>query len=430
MMVHNMQNMQTILAINTGSSTIKFSIFNIEEPSKNLTKIYTGLVDKVTTTPVLKIKATDGKQVTTVTEKKLALLPYTATATTIAAGIAPSASSPQRDPYEYAIHEILAWLAEREISIVAAGHRVVHGSTRYRQAVVIDDEIVTFLASLSHLAPLHQPYNLKGYEILHEEYPSILQVACFDTSFHTTCNELSQRFAIPQYLAQQGVQRYGFHGLSYEYVVSQFERYLPADKIGGKVIIAHLGQGTSMCAVHKRASVATTLSFSALDGLPMGTRCGNIDPGVLLHLMTYNKMDAKQIETLLYKESGLLGLSGGISSDMRVLLASSHPDAKLAIDVFVYKTGAWIGMLAAELQGLDALVFTAGIGENAAYVREQICERAEWLGVKIDKEKNDRHAATISAAGSKVTVHVIPTDEELMIAQDTLRCFTMASTSL
>lgn len=462
--------MRSILAINTGSSTIKFSVFavdvvntvghkakNTENTSANaatkshaLTKLYTGLVDHVTTVPLLSVKAvqpvlgelplnasfsgsfpegfSEGfssdftldnfnpshavahlshkkAATTTVLDKKLTLLPQ------------------HHDPYEYAINEILAWLRQNDVEVIAAGHRVAHGGAQCRHAVIIDDAITSYLASLSPLAPLHQPYNLKGSKILQEEFPDLLQVACFDTSFHTTCNELSQHFAIPQHLAKDGIRRYGFHGLSYEYIVSQFDRYLPPRKVDGKVIIAHLGQGTSMCAVDKRASVATTLSFSALDGLPMGTRCGNIDPGVLLHLMNAYNMDVKQLETLLYKQSGLLGLSGGISSDMRVLLASNDPAAKLAIDVFVYKTNAWIGMLAAELQGLDALVFTAGIGENAAYVREQICARAAWLGMKIDRAKNTQHAATISTPDSRVTVHVIPTDEELTIAQNTLRYF-------
>jgi acetate kinase len=410
--MHTMQTQsRSILIINAGSSTIKFSIFDIQQNNKGedetLCKTYTGLVDKVTTTPFLRVKKCGQQQApksgqlqnTTIVEQSLTLSPR---------------------PYDHAMQEIIVWLQRHNINVVAAGHRVAHGGARYAQAMPVNDEVLAYLETLSPLAPLHQPYNLNGSRILQQQFPQILQVVAFDTSFHTTCNSLSQHFALPQRLIAKGVRRYGFHGLSYDYIVSQFDKYLPQNKVNGKIIIAHLGQGASMCAVANQKSVATTLSFSALDGLPMGTRCGNIDPGVLLHLMTEYNMNAKQIETLLYKESGLLGLSGGISSDMRELLASSDPHAKLAVDVFVYKTSAWIGMLAAELQGLDGLVFTAGIGENAAYVREQICARAAWLGVKIDAAKNAQHAATISTADSAISAHVIPTDEELTIARDTL----------
>jgi acetate kinase len=244
---------------------------------------------------------------------------------------------------------------------------------------------------------------------------------CFDTSFHTTCNALSQRFAIPKRLHDEGVRRYGFHGLSYGYIVSQFDRYLPVEKREGKMIIAHLGAGASLCAVSGRKSVATSLSFSALDGLPMGTRCGNIDPGAILYLMETHQMDHAALVQLLYKESGLLGLSNGLSADMRELERSNSPDAKFAIDVFVYKIAGWMGMLAAELQGLDGLIFTAGMGENSAHVRAEICQRMAWLGAEIDLAKNARHETAIHAANSRLSIHVIPTDEEQMIAAETLR---------
>lgn len=390
--------MQSILSLNSGSSTIKFSVFTLQ--NNTLHKAFTGLVDKITTQPHLKIKNLDA-------------------ATTFEKNLAEHVKNNQ-DPYEFAINELLEFLAQNNVEIIAAGHRIAHGGKKYRQATLVDSEVIVYLDSLTPLAPLHQPYNVGGIKILQHKFPNIPQVASFDTSFHTTCNQLSQLFAIPKKLIEEGIQRYGFHGLSYEYIVAQLDKYLPPEKANGKIIIAHLGQGTSMCAINNKTSVATTLSFSALDGLPMGTRCGNIDPGVLLHLMDYYKMSYKEIETLLYKESGLLGVSGGISSDMRVLLESENADAKLAVDVFVYKTAAWIGMLTAELQGLDGIIFTAGIGENSPYIREKICERSAWLGVEIDKDKNNQNNSEISTKSSKVFVYKIPTDEELTIAKNTL----------
>jgi acetate kinase len=392
--------MRVILVLNIGSSTIKFATFAIADGE--LQRIHTGVVDKILDIPFIKIKDQNANVIFEETAKL--------------SGVA------LVDPYEAMLNEILHWLQINNVEIIAAGHRVIHGALKYREPVIVDAEKMQFFASLSHLAPLHQPYNLKGISILQKHYPQIIQVACFDTSFHTTCNELSQLFSIPQWLIKDGVRRYGFHGLSYEYINTQLDKYLPPGKTDGKIIVAHLGQGASMCAIKNRKSLATTLSFTALDGLPMGARCGNIDPGVLLHLMSYYKMDFKQIEKLLYKESGLLGLSG-VSSDMRELLVSTNPDAKLAIDVFVYKIGGWVGMLAAELQGLDALIFTAGIGENAPYIREKICERAAWLGAKIDAERNAENAATISTSASNISIHVIHTDEELMIANHTHRLY-------
>ncbi|OGT06600.1 MAG: hypothetical protein A2103_00705 [Gammaproteobacteria bacterium GWF2_41_13] len=393
--------MKAILTLNAGSSSIKFAVFSVE--NNTLQKIYAGFVDNVLKKPVMHIKSsTQGEKISI----HLSTL---------------SKNSQYVDPYERAIRDILDWLSQHNLEIIAAGHRLIHGSTKYRESVVITPEIYTFVEKFNPLAPLHQPYNLRGYSIVREINPDLLQVFCFDTSFHTTCNELSQHFALPKHLHEEGVRRYGFHGLSYAYVVSQFDHYLPEAIRDGKIIIAHLGAGASMCAIHQRKSVATTLSFSALDGLPMGTRCGNIDPGVLLYLMEAHQMDHQELSQLLYRESGLLGLSGGISADMRDLENSDSPDAQLAIDVFAYKIAAWIGMLAAELQGLDGLIFTAGIGENSALVREKICARAAWLGAKIDPRKNVSHASVIHAEDSRLSIHVIPTNEELMIAQETLR---------
>lgn len=396
-----MYTRKSILVINSGSATIKFSVFSYEK--QKISKIFTGLIDNIKTLPHLKIRNCATYPAIVVCENELQL-----------------GKNPLHDPYELAIYEILNWLSQNNIEIVAAGHRVAHGGTKFKQATPFTEEVMQYLETLAPLAPLHQPYNVKGYKILREKFPAILQMACFDTSFHTTCNKISQSFAIPKYLTEQGIRRYGFHGLSYEYIVSQFDEHLPPTKSNGKIIIAHLGQGASMCAIDQRQSVATTLGFSALDGLPMGTRTGNIDPGVLLYLMKNYRYTHQQLEHLLYQESGLLGVSGGISSDMRILLSSDHPDAKRAVELFIYKTAGWIGMLAAELQGLDGLIFTAGIGENAVYVREKICERSGWLGIEIDKEKNIQNNSIISTAASKVSVHIIPTDEELTIAKNTL----------
>lgn len=375
--------MQAILTLNSGSSSIKFAVFTHKD--NKLIKIYGGL-------------------------KELQISKYT-------------------DAHEIAINTILEELQKIGVKLVAVGHRVIHGAMKYRSATIVNDEIISFLESLSSLAPLHQPYNLRGIEILRAKYPDILQVACFDTAFHATCNELTQLFAIPKWLTEEGVRRYGFHGLSYEYVVSQFDKYLPQEKADGKIIIMHLGQGTSMCGVVNRKSFAVSVGFSALDGLPMGTRSGSFDPGAILYLMQAYKMDHKSLERLLYKESGLLGVSG-VSSDMRVLLNSDSPDAKLAIDLFAYRVSGWIGMLAAEMQGLDGLVFTAGIGENAPAVREKICERATWLGAKIDQRGNLKNAACISCSDSKLSIHVIPTDEELMIATSVINAVIVVSGKL
>jgi acetate kinase len=384
--------MQIILVLNAGSSTIKFAVFAIE--SDRLEKIYQGLVDTVLTTPHLRIK--NGKN-EIVGDKKIKIT--------------------SGDHYQIAIEEILNWLKEHDLDLVATGHRVAHGGAKYLQAVQFDQQVLSYLESLTPLAPLHQPYNVMGYKVLKKKFPDLLQVACFDTSFHTTGNKLSQMFALPKKFLEKGIRRYGFHGLSYQYVVEQFDQFLPEAKREGKIIIAHLGNGTSMCAVDQRKSVATTLSFSALDGLPMGTRCGNLDPGVILYLMATEKMGHKELEHLLYKESGLYGVSGGISSDMRVLLKSESPDAKLALDLFIYKIGAWVGMLAAELGGLDGIVFTAGIGENSPYVRAKICEKAAWLGARIDPEKNKTGKGDIADSQSTLALCVIHTDEESMIAK-------------
>jgi acetate kinase len=292
---------------------------------------------------------------------------------------------------------------------------VVHGGAEFSQAVRIDAQVLAKLESLIPLAPLHQPHNLKPIRIVAELEPQVPQFACFDTAFHHGQREVAQAFALPGTITGRGVRRYGFHGLSYEYIASELPRIEPK-AAAGRVIAAHLGNGASMCALDAGKSVASTMGFTAVDGLPMGTRCGNVDPGVILYLMDQLKMDTRAVEKLIYHESGLLGVSG-MSSDMRTLLASDDPRARFAVDLFVYRIGRELGALAATLKGIDAIVFTAGIGEHAAVIRERICRDAAWLGVELDAAANEAGGPRISTASSKVSAWVIPTNEELMIAR-------------
>jgi acetate kinase len=319
----------------------------------------------------------------------------------------------------------VAYLAEflrREAAgmpLEAVGHRVVHGGPAFTRPVQIDTDVLARLERFVPLAPLHQPHNLAPIKMLLARRPALPQVACFDTAFHSTNPEVSQRFAIPAELHDAGVRRYGFHGLSYEYIASVMSEY-DARAASGRTVVCHLGNGSSMCAIENRASVASTMGFTALDGLAMGTRSGAIDPGVLLYLMDERKMDARAIETLLYQQSGLLGVSG-ISSDMRKLLDSGDPRAQLAVDLYVYRIRRELGSLAAALGGLDALIFTAGIGENSAVIRERVCRDAAWLGVELDAAANRDGGPRISTKDSRVSAWVIPTNEELMIARHTQR---------
>jgi acetate kinase len=285
--------------------------------------------------------------------------------------------------------------------------------------VIVDDAVMATLETLVPLAPLHQPNNLAPIRAMRARLPGVPQVACFDTSFHRGHPEVADRFAIPDAMYRQGVRRYGFHGLSYEYVASRLPEIDPA-LARGRVIVLHLGSGASMCALEAGRSVDSTMGFTALDGLPMGTRPGQLDPGVVLHMMTTLGMDARQIERILYHESGLKGLSG-ISNDMRDLEASDAPAAKLAIDYFVYRIAKEAGALAAALGGVDGLVFTAGIGENSARIRARVCARCAWLGVELDPAANEAKASRITTPTSRVPAFVVPTNEELMIARHTLR---------
>jgi len=306
------------------------------------------------------------------------------------------------------------------------GHRVGFGGLKYVQPVRVEEEVLADLEELIPLVPLHQPHNLAPIRLVFERMPEVPQVACFDTAFHHTNPPLAQMVALPEALTSAGVRRYGFHGLSYEYIASVLPERVPR-AAAGKTVVLHLGSGSSMCALDAGKSVATTMGFSALDGLPMGTRCGALDPGVILYLLDHDKMDVRAIEKLLYTQSGLLGVSG-ISSDVRELLESPEPRAKLALDLYIYRIGRELGSLAAALGGLDAIVFTAGIGENAVIIRERICRDAAWLGVELDGVANANlgRSGCITTARSRVAGWVLRTDEELMIARHTLRVLGMS----
>jgi acetate kinase len=385
---------RVLLVLNAGSSSIKFSVFDVGERSA-LALLYRGEVDGLGARPRFTVRDGAGARL----------------------GDEPLAAGATHDD---GLGAILAWIEARtaKAAVIAAGHRVVHGGVRYASPVRVTPEVMQELEKLVPLAPLHQPHNLEPIKALAKRRPALPQVACFDTAFHTTQPPVAQAFALPRALGEAGIKRYGFHGLSYEYIASVLPEHL-GDGADGRVVVAHLGAGASMCAMRGRQSVATTMGFTALEGLPMGTRTGTIDPGVILHLMSERGMSLGEVTELLYRKSGLLGLSG-VSPDVRDLLASDSPRAAWALDVFVYRVGRELGSLAAALGGFDALVFTAGIGEHAAPIRARVCRDAEWLGVTLDDGANQRGGPCISAAGSRATAWIIPTDEELMIARHTL----------
>ncbi|MCP5364805.1 MAG: acetate/propionate family kinase [Hyphomicrobiales bacterium] len=316
-----------------------------------------------------------------------------------------------------AIGHILEWTSSQaqDMRVTAAGHRVVFGGAAYTAPIRLNERIVAEVEALIPFFPLHLPHNLAAIRAMSELNPDLPQVACFDHAFHRTLPPVAQLFALPWQMTEQGIRRYGFHGLSYEYIARKVPQYAPG---ASKVVVAHLGSGASMCAIRDGASIESTLGFSGLDGLPMGTRTGALDPGVLLYLMQDRGMDAQAIEDLLYKRSGLLGVSG-VSNDMRDLLASEDPRAEQAIELFCYHAAKNLGALAAALEGLDAIVFTAGVGENAPVIRERICRRAAWLGIHLDDTANHAGGPQISRDDSPVSAWVIPTDEERMIALHT-----------
>jgi acetate kinase len=384
-----------ILTLNAGSSSIKFALFERRDPVARAPEMV-GQIDGIGARARLRAKDRGGKRLD---EVELSL---------------------DRDQAHHAALGFLVdWLHGHASGprIVAVGHRVVHGATRYSRPVVVDDEVLAALRSFIPLAPLHQPHNIAGIEALRAALGTVPQVACFDTAFHRTQPTLAQLFALPRRITAEGVRRYGFHGLSYEYIADVLPAHL-GDKAEGKVIVAHLGNGASLCAMEGRRSQATSMGFTAVDGLMMGTRTGNLDPGVLLYLMDRHGMDARALERMLYKESGLLGVSG-ISQDMRELLASREREAREAVDLFCYRLVREIGALAAVLGGLDALVFTGGIGEHAALVREKACRALRWLGLELNAEANAANASMISRPGSRVAALVLPTNEEWILARHT-----------
>ena len=321
----------------------------------------------------------------------------------------------QKEVLDYLVAFLRSALAHDHL--IGVGHRVLHGGVDYKGPVLIDADVAATIEKLVPLAPLHQPHNLAPIRRLLDRAPELVQVACFDTSFHSTNPDLAQRFALPEKLHEAGVRRYGFHGLSYEYIASVMADF-DANASAGKTVVLHLGSGASMCAIEAGRSIATTMGFTALDGLHMGTRSGSLDPGVILYLMNQQGMDVRAVEKLLYNQSGLLGVSG-VSSDMRTLLASTDQQAKLAVDLYCYRIRRELGSLAAALGGLDAIVFTGGIGENSAVIRERVCRDAAWLGVELDATANSAGGPRISAPASRVSAWSIPTNEELMIARHT-----------
>jgi acetate kinase len=380
------------LVLNAGSSSLKFCVF--QRPAGETWHLAArGQIEGIGTSPRLSAKDAGGESLTN----------HDVTA---------------HDGKE-ALGALAGWLRSNYggSRVLGVGHRVVHGGSRFNGPTILNAEVMRELYQLVPLAPLHQPYNLAAIEAVFERLPGIPQVACFDTSFHRGQPPVAELVPLPLELRQQGLQRYGFHGLSYEYIASVLPQVAP-EIARGRVIVAHLGSGASLCALKVGKSVDSTLGFTALDGLCMGTRPGALDPGVVLHLFQGLNLSAKEVETLLYKKSGLLGISG-ISNDMRDLLGRSEPAARLAVDYFVYRVAKEIGALTAVLGGIDALVFTAGIGENSPEIRRRICEASAWLGIEIDEAANSQRLPKLSTSRSNISAWVIPTNEELMIARHT-----------
>lgn len=382
---------KAILVINAGSSSIKFSLYLLQGGA--MTLVSKGQVEGINVAPHFIAKGPAGEVLSEC-----------------------HWDEPKTD-HATLLGHLIGWIEEHlgDAQLVAAGHRVVHGGLGYSAPVAVDGTVMGELAKLIPLAPLHQPHNLSPIEALAKVHPELTQVACFDTAFHRTNDKVVETFALPRWLTEEGVRRYGFHGLSYEYIAQALPEIAP-ELAKGRVVVAHLGSGASMCAIKDGRSVASTMGFTALDGLPMGTRTGALDAGVVLYLMQQKGMDAKQIETLLYKQSGLIGVSG-ISNDMRVLLETDHPHADEAVDLFVHRILREMGSLAAAMGGIDGLVFTAGIGEHAAAIRDRVCQGAAWLGLTLDPQANAQNGPRISTADSAVSAWVIPTDEEKMIAR-------------
>lgn len=392
---------ELILTLNAGSSSIKFAVYGVGPGDAEPELRAKGQVEGIGTRPHFIAKSVEGSVLSESWWEA------------VCAG--------DGSGHARAFKQIWSWLddfAQGE-PIMAVGHRVAHGGEAYASPVRITDDIIQVLTGLIPLVPLHQPNNLAAIRAVAADLPELPQVACFDTGFHRGRPKVTEQFALPRALLDRGVKRYGFHGLSYEFIVERLREVAP-EVAHGRVVVAHLGSGCSMTAIRDGRSVDTSMSFSALDGVPMGTRPGLLDPGVMLFLMREKRLGVEGLETLLYKQSGLLGLSG-VSNDLRELHASDDPRAAEAIDYFVYRVGQTLGSLCASIGGLDALVFTAGVGENDADVRERVCADAAWLGIEIDADANQARHTRISPEGKQPSVWVIPTDEERMIARHTLR---------
>ena len=387
-----------IAVLNAGSSSVKFAVYPVGPGDDGMAALARGQVAGLGTRPVLTARAADGRELRT-------------------SRAAPGENADHAQAIAAIAANLPDWVPGFRLD--GAGHRVTHGGTEFTEPVVVTSAVLGRLEALSPLAPQHQPHNVAAIRALAARAPGLLQIACFDTEFHATQPAVARLIGLPRAYEDKGLRRYGFHGLSYEYVVGAFPR-IAGRTLPQRTVIAHLGNGCSLCAVRDGQSVATTMGFSTLDGVPMATRSGAVDPGALLHLMRTEAMDAEALHDLLYDRSGLLGVSG-ISPDMKTLLASPAPAAQEAVAFFCYRVAREIGSLAAALWGLDALVFTGGIGEKAAPVRAEICRLAEWLGLELDPEANTRARTCISRPGSRVSAWVMHTDEESVIARHTLR---------
>ena len=384
---------EPLLTINAGSSSLKFSLFETSD-DRTLTPKLTGEVEEIGKAAHLKV--TDDQRRTLADESTKAVNHHEALA---------------------AVQDWLGSWSKQAVRISAVGHRLVHGGERYRLPVLVDQDVLRGLDELIPLAPLHQPQQLDAIRAVAKLVPNARQVACFDTAFHATQSALARNYGLPRKWTERGLRGYGFHGLSYEYIVSALPRIAP-ELVGARLVVAHLGNGASMCAIAEGRSVATTMGLTALDGLVMGTRCGSIDPGVLLYLLQHEKMSPDELQTLLYQQSGLLGVSG-VSADMRELLDSRKPFAKEAVDLFIYRITRELASLVGAMGGLDAVIFTGGIGEHAPPIRAQVVAGARWLGLELDEGANARGGPRISPNGGRVSAWVIPTDENLVVARHT-----------